>query len=175
VPLLIGGGGGGISENSPNSPNGNRNAFAPGTRPNDSYGGRGVFYSASYSSGLGYYWPGGGGGGWSTQGQDGTIGQYNTGQPTGGRALSAPSPMGGMYLVDTTTHDGGFGGGGATGRNSGSAGGGGGWWGGNASYAGVSQVSDDTTHLGGGSYSANPSFTDTGTRNGPGDVTIELL
>jgi hypothetical protein len=83
--------------------------------------------------------------------------------------------MGGMYLVDTTTHDGGFGGGGATGRNSGSAGGGGGWWGGNASYAGVSQVSDDTTHLGGGSYSANPSFTDTGTRNGPGDVTIELL
>lgn len=175
VPLLVAGGGAGWSNNSPASTNTNRNAFAPGTRPRETNGGMGSYYSASYATGIGYYWGGGGGGGWTSDGCDGGIAPYMTGQNTGGRALNSTSPLGGIYKIDTSgCMDGGFGGGGATGRDSGAAGGGGGWWGGNATFALVAQTSDDTTQLGGGSYSANATYTNNGTRDGEGFVYVTL-
>ena len=181
LPLLVAGGGAGQSNNSPNSSNSNRNAFAPGAGKGDriSDGGDGSWYSSSYTSSIGYYWPGGGGGGWSSDGEDGTINYLNSNQPLGGRALNSTSPIGGNWRVEdgattaSIVNNGGFGGGGATGRSGGAAGGGGGWWGGNSSYARISSTSDDTTLLGGGSYSMN-SYTNNGTNNGPGFVSLTL-
>lgn len=175
LPILVSGGGAGMSGNSPNSLNTNRNAWNPSYRPRETQGGAGSQYGTSYSNGdLNYYWPGGGGGGWTTPGGDGKIGQLPTGQQTGGRALNSDSPLGGRYFVDTSnTYDGGFGGGGATGYNSGAAGGGGGWWGGNASFAYTSNTSDDSTYLGGGSYSLN-AYTVNGTNSGAGFVYVTL-
>ncbi len=175
VPILIAGGGAGQSNNSPNSFNANRNAFAPDVRSGDNFGGRGSYYSTSYSTSIGHNWPGGGGGGWSSDGYDGRINYFGSGQPIGGRALSSESPMGGRYFIDpNNTYDGGFGGGGATGVGGGAAGGGGGWWGGNSSYAGIGASSDDTSHLGGGSYSRNSTYTVEGTNNDQGFVEITL-
>lgn len=174
IPLLVAGGGAGVSGNSPQSTNTNRNGWSPGTRSNETRGGMGSWYNTSYGTQIGSYWPGGGGGGWASDGLNGQINIYTTGQATGGRALTSASPLGGIYTVNTSTFNGGFGGGGATGIGSGGAGGGGGWWGGNASFALLNSLSDDTTNLGGGSYSANPTFTDNGTRNGAGYASITL-
>ena len=182
LPLLVAGGGAGQSNNSPNSSNSNRNAFAPGAGKGDliSDGGDGSWYSSSWTSNIGHYWPGGGGGGWSSNGEDGTINYINSNQPLGGRALNSTSPIGGNWRVEdgaTTASkvtNGGFGGGGATGRDSGAAGGGGGWWGGNSTFARLGSTSDDTTLLGGGSYSMN-SYTNNGTNNGPGEVTFTFV
>lgn len=175
IPLLVVGGGAGTSSNSSQSTNTNRNGWAPGTRPRETRGGLGSWYDTSYSSQIAHYWPGGGGGGWAEKGGDGGINLYQSNMPLGGLALSSVSPLGGRKTFDgSTTYDGGFGGGGATGRDGGAAGGGGGWWGGNSSYALLSQVSDDTTHLGGGSYCLNPIFTDNGTRDGEGYVNVTL-
>lgn len=175
VPLLVAGGGAGMSENSANNANTNRNAYAPGVRANETFGGRGSWYSPDYTSAIGHYWPGGGGGGWASDGDDGGIGLLSANMPVGGRALSSVGPFGGRHVVTpATTYDGGFGGGGATGYNGGAAGGGGGWWGGNATFAGTTTTSDDTTHLGGGSYSMNPTFTNNGTTSGEGFVRLTL-
>jgi hypothetical protein len=174
VPLLVSGGGAGVSNNSPQSTNTNRNGRAPGTRTNETRGGMGSWYNTSYSGQIGFHWPGGGGGGWADNGGDGQINLYVSGQALGGRALNSTSPLGGIYTLDASTYNGGFGGGGATGRDGGSAGGGGGWWGGNASFALLGATSDDTTDLGGGSFSANATFTDNGTRNGAGYVAVTL-
>lgn len=175
VPLIVSGGGAGTSNNSTQSTNTNRNGWSPGTRTRETRGGLGSWYDTSYGSQIAHYWPGGGGGGWAEKGGDGAINLYQSNQPFGGLALSSPSPLGGRRTHDqSTTYDGGFGGGGATGRDGGAAGGGGGWWGGNSSYALLSQVSDDTTHLGGGSYSLNAVFTDNGTNNGEGFVNVTL-
>lgn len=173
IPVIVSGGGAGISNNSPQSTNTNRNGWAPGTRPRETRGGAGSWYSTSYGTQIGHFWPAGGGGGWSEKGADGTINIYASHQPLGGLALSSASPLGGRWTTTTSSYNGGFGGGGATGVEGGAAGGGGGWWGGNASFALLSATSDDTIHLGGGSYSLN-SFTDNGTNNGEGYVNITL-
>lgn len=181
LPLLISGGGAGQSSNSPNSSNSNRNAFAPGTGKENSVteGGAGSWYASTYTSNIGYYWPGGGGGGWSSDGADGTINYLNSGQPLGGRALNSTAPLGGFWTTEdgettaSIVNNGGFGGGGATGRSGGAAGGGGGWWGGNSTYKTLTSTSDDSTTLGGGSYSMN-SYTNNGTNNGSGFVTLTL-
>ena len=181
VPLLVAGGGAGQSNNSPNSANSNRNAFAPGTGKGDSItsGGAGSSYNTNYSSDIGYYWPGGGGGGWSSDGVRGGIGRRLSHQPLEGKCLNSSAPLGGFWTVEngetsaSNVNNGGFGGGGATGRDGGAAGGGGGWWGGNSSYSGLSSTPDDSTTLGGGSYSLN-SYTNNGTNNGPGEVSLTL-
>jgi hypothetical protein len=174
VPVIVSGGGAGVSTNSPQSANTNRNAFNPTVRQNETQGGMGSKYANNYTSDIGYYWAAGGGGGWSSDGVDGGIGISHSTQSIGGRALNSTSPIGGLHLVTpSTTYNGGFGGGGATGVDGGAAGGGGGWWGGNSSYSGVSSVSDDTTHLGGGSYSID-NYTINGTNNGEGFVYITL-
>jgi hypothetical protein len=176
TPVVIAGGGAGQSENSPNQQNPNRNAFLPGVRPNDSFGGRGSWHSAGHATGIGHYWPGGGGGGWASDGYDGTIGMVGSEQPIGGRSLSSYAPFGGRWHVtNNTLYHGGFGGGGATGVSGGAAGGGGGWWGGNASYAGTSSVSDDTVHLGGGSFSYSGAFVNNGSNASDGFVTLARL
>lgn len=174
VPIIVSGGGGGMASNSSPSANTNRNAFDPSIRSNETRGGAGSWYNTTYPNQIGHYWPGGGGGGWSQNGGDGQISQYVTGQPTGGRALSSASPMGGIWTHEqSNTYDGGFGGGGASGYNGGASGGGGGWWGGNAGFALLNSTPEDTNFLGGGSYSANP-YTVNGTNNGEGFVYITL-
>ena len=175
VPLIVSGGGAGTSNNSPQSTNTNRNGWSIGTRPRETRGGAGSWYSTSYSTQIGQSWQAGGGGGWSEKGGDGTINIYASHQPLGGLALVSASPLGGRYThSQSTTYDGGFGGGGATGVDGGAAGGGGGWWGGNATFALLNALSDDTTHLGGGSFSANSTTTDNGTNNGEGFVQVTL-
>jgi len=183
IPLLVAGGGAGQSGNSPNSLNSNRNAFAPSTGKGDhaTWGGSGSLYSTDYSGDIGVYWPGGGGGGWSSDGNRGGIGRRPPHQSIEGKCLNSNSPFGGFWYWENGVADGtgngvtngGFGGGGATGRSNGSAGGGGGWWGGNATFVNGTS-SDDTSTLGGGSYSMN-SYTNNGTNNGPGEVTFTFV
>ena len=175
IPLLVAGGGAGVSNNSPQSTNTNRNGFNPSVRSSETSGGAGSWYDKTYNTQIGDFWVGGGGGGWGSDGGNGTINIYASNQETGGRMISSSSPIGGIYYLNSgTTYNGGFGGGGATGRDGGSAGGGGGWWGGNATYSTTTQTSDDSTHLGGGSYSQNPTYTVNGTNNGEGFVHVAL-
>lgn len=171
VPIVVAGGGAGQSSNSPNSTNTNRNARSPTDSTRGPIGGRGSYYQEGYSSGIGSYWPGGGGGGWAQDGHYGAIGLNNNAHIAGGTALGSPSPIGGVNW-DAGWH-GGFGGGGSTGRDGGAAGGGGGWDGGNATYVGTGASSDDTTLLGGGSYSEN-SWTNQGTNTGQGYATVTI-
>lgn len=188
MPLLIAGGGAGLSGNSPQSDNSNRDGALPMTDPGDDttysgtgqqsardgMGGRGSYYSYDYSSPI-THWAGGGGGGWGTPGGNGTIGQNSPGEHnSGGAALSSACPHGGYYPDAQNAYHGGFGGGGATGISSGSAGGGGGWYGGNATYAFTNNTSDDSTALGGGSYSANTGWVNNGVRNSYGQAEVSL-
>lgn len=187
IPVLIGGGGAGVTPNSPASANSNRNATPPMANPGDDttytgssgfyaardgMGGMGSIYQYNYTGQIDH-WGGGGGGGWGSPGAGGGIGENLHEASSGGRALSDPCPHGGYYESDDAAH-GGFGGGGASGKDSGAAGGGGGWYGGNSSYATSTAVSDDTTFLGGGSYSAVSGFTDNGTHDTYGQVDVSL-
>jgi hypothetical protein len=189
LPLCVAGGGAGWSRNSPNSANANRNGFAPGAGKGDAItaGGNGSKYDMLYpshsSDSIANYWCGGGGGGWSSPGSDGHI-KTASAQLIGGRALGSDAPIGGLWSMgndgehsgsggSTVVNNGGFGGGGGTGHGGGASGGGGGWWGGNATFA-ISQGSDDTNELGGGSHSMN-SYTDNGTHSGDaGSVALTL-
>jgi hypothetical protein len=186
IPILIGAGGAGLSPNSPQSANSNRDARAPQSNygegatqghssghysGREAMGGHGSWYDDAYDSYI-ETWPGGGGGGWGSPGQGGSIGKNIHERHAGGRALSEICPHGGYYPNGKAYH-GGFGGGGATGVSSGGAGGGGGYIGGNGSFA-QSTTSDDTNILGGISYCAADSFTDNGTHSTYGQVEVSL-
>lgn len=175
IPILVAGGGAGLSQNSPQSTNNNRNATAPGVNLKYSgQGGSGSFYNTGYDTAIGYYWPAGGGGGWATPGGSGLIGNWTGPMTQGGAPLSSNCPHGGKFETDGSTYWGGFGGGGATGRDGGAAGGGGGWYGGNSTFKLTGSTSDDTTILGGGSYCVNSTFTNNGTWGNIGQVIITL-
>ena len=183
VPVLIAGGGAGITPNSPGGTNSARNATAPTTYGNhnpyvsghygarDGMGGHGSIYQHNYGTYI-LNWGGGGGGGWATPGGNGGIGINMMEQMSGGRALSEDCPHGGYYQNGNAYH-GGFGGGGASGISSGAAGGGGGWYGGNSSYSTDNGGSDDTSYMGGGSYAAG-TFTNNGAHTQYGQALIQI-
>mgnify|MGYP001162364439 FL=1 len=183
IPILVAGGGAGVTPNSPGGANSNRNATAPTTHgthnpyttghyaARDGIGGHGSIYQHNYGSYI-LNWGGGGGGGWGSPGSHGGIGINMMEQASGGRALSEDCPHGGYYQ-NGNAYWGGFGGGGASGISSGAAGGGGGWYGGNSTYATSTTTSDDTSYLGGGSYAAG-SFTNNGAHQLYGQVLISI-
>lgn len=183
IPILVAGGGAGVTPNSPGGANSNRNATAPTTHgthnpyttghyaARDGIGGHGSIYQHNYGSYI-LNWGGGGGGGWGSPGGHGGIGINMMEQASGGRALSEDCPHGGYYQ-NGNAYWGGFGGGGASGISSGAAGGGGGWYGGNSTYATSTTTSDDTSYLGGGSYAAG-SFTNNGAHQLYGQVLISI-
>ena len=184
IPILVAGGGAGVTPNSPSGANSARNATAPTTygthnpyttghyAARDGIGGHGSIYQYNYTGAINN-WGGGGGGGWGSPGGHGGIGSANMmEQASGGRALSEDCPHGGYYQAGNA-YWGGFGGGGASGISSGAAGGGGGWYGGNSSYSTHGAVSDDTSYMGGGSYAAG-SFTNNGAHQTYGQVLISI-
>ena len=188
IPILIGAGGAGLSNNSSQSDQAaKRDAKPPQTNyadgasqghssghysGRDGMGGHGSWYGYAYDSFINH-WPGGGGGGWGSPGGGGSIGKSPFEGMAGGRALSEHCPHGGYYEAGTAYH-GGFGGGGATGIDSGASGGGGGWVGGNSGYTTNTQTPDDTNLMGGISYCAADSFTDNGTHGSYGQVEVSL-
>lgn len=188
IPVLIGGGGAGLTNNSSQS---NQAAKRDAKPPQSNYGegatqghssghysgrdgmgGHGSVYQSNYDSYIDH-WAGGGGGGWGSPGQGGNIGKNPHESNAAGRALSEHCPHGGFYEAGDC-HHGGFGGGGASGQSSGASGGGGGYIGGNAGYTTNTQVADDTNLMGGVSYCAAESFTDNGTHGTYGQVEVSL-
>jgi hypothetical protein len=148
-PLLIGSGGSGQTPNDPTETGRNNCRDARYAYSTDFQGentpepGRGSLYQNSYGSDITNYWYGGGGGSWSADGEEGTIGYWssNLARPGNkGMSLQNQQPKGGWSEVSA---HGGFGGGGGTGRDSGSGGGGGGWRGGDAMYVGTSATPSD--------------------------------
>ena len=182
VPVLIAGGGAGITPNAPGA-HSRRDAKPPTTYGNhnpavsghygarDGMGGHGSIYEYNYGSYINN-WGGGGGGGWGTPGANGGIGINMMEQQSGGAALSSDCPRGGYYQNGNAYH-GGFGGGGASGISSGAAGGGGGWYGGNSTYAVQGTTADDTDYMGGGSYAAG-TFTNNGAHTSYGQALIQI-
>ncbi len=184
IPILIAGGGAGITPNSPGGTSTRRDAVAPVQHgryapyrgavfysARDGMGGHGSIYQHNYGTYINN-WGGGGGGGWGTPGGHGGIGINMMEQMSGGRALSEDCPHGGYYQNGSAYH-GGFGGGGASGIGSGAAGGGGGWFGGHSSYSTNSGTSDDTDDMGGGSYAAG-THTDNGAHQSYGQILIQI-
>lgn len=182
IPVLIAGGGAGITPNAPGA-HSRRDAKPPTTYGNhnpyvgghygarDGMGGHGSIYEYNYGSYINN-WGGGGGGGWATPGGNGGIGINMMEQQSGGAALSSDCPRGGYYQ-DGAAYHGGFGGGGASGVNSGAAGGGGGWYGGNTTYAVQGSTADDNDYMGGGSYAAG-TFTNNGAHTAYGQALIQI-
>ena len=183
IPILIAGGGAGVTPNSPGGTSTRRDATPPtiyGTHnpqlashygARDGMGGHGSIYQHNYGSYI-VNWGGGGGGGWATPGGNGGIGINMQEQQSGGAPLGSDCPRGGYYQAGNAYH-GGFGGGGASGVSSGAAGGGGGWYGGNSSYATTGSTSDDTDYMGGGSYAAG-THTDNGAHQSYGQILIQI-
>jgi len=188
-PLIVAGGGSGISANSTNSELTTRHARAPDTTTagaeahtlsgGDKFvhrggiGGIGSLYLYTYDTYLSQ-WPGGGGGGWFTPGGGGGIGK-NLHHPLGGGGALSSMPHGGHFHQDDTGWVGGFGGGGYTGTSGGSAGGGGGWDGGHATYNKADDSGHGTAVTGGGSWLAEvTNATDHGAHTGHGEVWITV-
>ena len=171
IPLSIGGGGAGISQNSTQS----AQSVRDGTYTNSGIpeGGFGSVWTLNYNtnSGLVNYWPGGGGGGWLRDGSAGGIGDSMTKKHNGGQSLIT----GGIGGFNENSGHGGFGGGGATGRGGGAGAGGGGYNGGHAMSHSGNQGNDIET--GGGSYTHTDdgaSQTNVGLRTGQGYVKVTL-
>ena len=175
-PLLIGGAGNGTSNND-NTNKGVRDARYNGTDfqgANTPEPGKGSLYQNSYGSDLTSYWYGGGGGAWSVDGQEGTIGYWphNMARPQNrGIALTSHLPKGGWSEAG---YHGGFPGGGSTGRDGGAGGAGGGWRGGDAMYCRHGGSSTDGTGGGTCYYDADliSSATDLGAHAARGKVVL---
>jgi hypothetical protein len=171
IPLSIGGGGAGFSQNSVQSAQSLRDATY--TNSGVPEGGFGSVWQLAYptNSGLVNYWPGGGGGGWLRDGSAGGIGDSITKKHNGGASLIS----GGIGGFNENAAHGGFGGGGGTGRAGGAGAGGGGYSGGHAmSHSGGS---GNDIENGGGSYTHTDdgaSQTNVGLRTGQGYVKITL-
>jgi len=169
IPLSIGGGGAGSSNNTIRSIYSQRNGQY--TNSGIPEGGFGSLWTVSYdaNSGLTNFWPGGGGAGWIRDGAVGGIGASTTKKNNSGGAL-INNALGGFH--ETGMH-GGFGGGGGTGRDGGASGGGGGYNGGNALAWNGNEQNDIET--GGGSYTGlGASQINVGLNTGHGYVTITL-
>lgn len=168
IPLSIGGGGAGASENTIRSIYSQRNGQY--TNSGIPEGGFGSVWTTNYATGtLTNYWPGGGGAGWLRDGAVGGLGPGTTKKNNSGGAL-INNALGGFQ--ETGMH-GGFGGGGGTGRDGGASGGGGGYNGGNALAWNGNEQNDIET--GGGSYTGlEASQINVGLNTGHGYVTITL-